>query len=214
VEKIQILQNSLSTLRRMTTKKNSSARLIVSIALCIAALVASYAMSIAANHTEKFWVLRHPVATGTQLEAEDIAVQSVALGPSAPLYLSQKFNPVGSITRTNMSTGELLQRSSLSDDSSDMTHEQMSISVRSVDVPSSIDVGEAVTIFQVHDAKNGESPEPPHHIASGVFVSSLDRKGSNFGGEIAMTISIDRELIPDLLTATASGRLVIVRAHG
>jgi hypothetical protein len=95
-----------------------------------------------------------------------------------------------------------------------MNRQQLSISVRSVDLPSSVEVGEVVTIFQLHDAKNGESREPPHHIASGVFIAAIDRKSSNFGGEVALTISVDRDAMGALLDATTSGRLVIVKSHG
>ena len=198
----------------MPSKKISYSRLLVSIALCLAALIASYAMSIAANHTQKFWVVMHPVAAGTQLEANDLGFQSVSLGASSARYLSQKANPIGSITLRKLSTGELLQGSALTDDSQAMTHQQISVSVRSVDIPSTVAAGDVVTIFQLHDSKNGEAPEQPHHIASGVFVTSLDRKGSNFGGEVAITISIDREAVADLLDATTSGRLVVVQSHG
>lgn len=204
----------IPTLRRMAPKKNSYSRLIVSIALCSAALIASYAMSIAANHTEKFWVVIHPVAAGTQLEGSDLGLQSVSLGSSSNRYLSRAANPIGSITLRNLSIGELLQSSVLTDDSQAMNHQQLAFSIRSVDLPSTVAVGEVVTIFQLHDAKNGESKEPPHHIASGVFITSIDRKGSNFGGEVAITISVERDSIPDLLDATTSGRLVIVKSHG
>jgi len=198
----------------MAPKKNSYSRLIVSIALCSAALIASYAMSIAANHTEKFWIIMHPVASGTQLAARDLGLQSVSLGTSADRYLSHNANPIGSITLRNLTTGELLQGSALTDDSQAMNRQQLSISIRSVDLPSSVEVGEVVTIFQLHDTKNGESREPPHHIASGVFIASIDRKSSNFGGEVALTISVDRDAMGALLDATTSGRLVIVKSHG
>jgi hypothetical protein len=198
----------------MPSKKNSSTKLIISIALCISAMIASYAMSVAANHSEKFWVLLRPVAAGTQLDSADVGIQSVALGSSSSLYLGQSDNPVGSITRRDLSPGEILQKSSITEDSAYMDHQLMSISVRSVDIPSSIEIGEVVTLFQVHDSRNGETPEQPHHIASGVFITSIDRKGSNFGGDVAVTVSINRESIPDLLNATTSGRLVMVASRG
>ena len=198
----------------MPQKRNSHARLILAATLCGATLLASFAMSMAANQREKYWMVLHPIAAGTQLEASDLGLQSVVLGSSEGNYLPAATNPIGSITRRQLSSGELLEGNSITDDSSAMVNQQISISARVVDIPAALTVGEVVSIYQVHDAKNGESASPARHVLGGVFVTSFDRKGNNFGGEVALTVSINRELIPELLDATTSGRLVIVRAHG
>ena len=198
----------------MPQKRNSHARLILAATLCGATLLASFAMSMAANQREKYWMVLHPIAAGTQLEASDLGLQSVVLGSSEGNYLPAATNPIGSITRRQLSSGELLEGNSITDDSSAMVNQQVSISARVVDIPAALTVGEVVSIYQVHDAKNGETASPARHVLGGVFVTSFDRKGNNFGGEAALTVSINRELIPELLDATTSGRLVIVRAHG
>ena len=198
----------------MPSKKNSSSRLVISIALCAAALIASYAMSLAANHSEKYWVLTRSIAAGTQLEENDLGIDSLSLGNSAARYIAERENPVGSVTLRAMNAGELLQRSALTEDSNTMNHQQLSISLRSVDLPMSTEVGEVITLFQVHDVTNGENAEPPRYISGGVFIVSIDRKGSNFGGEVAITVSVNREMVAEILDATTSGRLVVVRAHG
>ena len=203
-----------SYLAPMSSKRNSHSRLILAATICGATLLASFAMSVAANQREKYWVVLHPVAAGTQIEAADLGLESVILGNSEGNYLPKDSNPVGSITRRQLSSGELLQSNSISDDSAAMLNQQVSISVRSVDIPAELSVGEVVSIYQLHDAKNGEVSAPPRHVLGGVFITSLDRKGNSFGGEAAVTISINREVIPELLDATTSGRLVIVRAHG
>ena len=203
-----------SYLAPMNQKKNSQTRLIVASALCAAALLASFAMSKAANQREKYWVVLKPVAVGTQLEPSDIGFQMVALGSSGANYLGEQSNPIGSITRRPLSVGDLLEIDSLTDNSSAMVNQQLSISLRNVDIPSTLQVGEVVTIFQLHDASNGESALEPNHVLSGVFIVGLDRKGSNFGGEAALTISVNRDTVLELLAATTSGRLVIVRSHG
>jgi flagella basal body P-ring formation protein FlgA len=67
-------------LSRMPQKKNSHTRLVLAITLCIAAMVASYAMSLAANQKENYWMIARPVSSGTQLEAQDLKFQAVVLG--------------------------------------------------------------------------------------------------------------------------------------
>jgi len=211
---MKLSQHTHFYLAPMPQKRNSHARLILAATLCGATLLASFAMSMAANQREKYWMVLHPIAAGTQLEASDLGLQSVVLGSSEGNYLPAATNPIGSITRRQLSSGELLEGNSITDDSSAMVNQQISISARVVDIPAALTVGEVVSIYQVHDAKNGESASPARHVLGGVFVTSFDRKGNNFGGEAALTVSINRELIPELLDATTSGRLVIVRAHG
>ncbi|ASY21547.1 SAF superfamily protein [Candidatus Planktophila dulcis] len=198
----------------MVQKRNSHTRLILATTLCGATLLASFAMSVAANQKEKYWVVLRPIAAGTQIEAADLGLESVVLGSSEGNYLPAALNPIGSITRRALSSGELLGGNSITDDSSAMVNRQISISVRSVDIPAGLTVGEMVSIYQLHDAKNGQAALAPEFVQGGVFVSALDRKGNNFGGEAALTVSINRESISELLNATTSGRLVIVRAHG
>ena len=198
----------------MVQKRNSHTRLILATTLCGATLLASFAMSVAANQKEKYWVVLRPIAAGTQIEAADLGLESVVLGSSEGNYLPAALNPIGSITRRALSSGELLGGNSITDDSSAMVNRQISISVRSVDIPAGLTVGEMISIYHLHDAKNGQAALAPEFVQGGVFVSALDRKGNNFGGEAALTVSINRESISELLNATTSGRLVIVRAHG
>lgn len=198
----------------MATKKNSHTRLILAIALCGATFLASFAMSMAANQRQKFWVVLHPVAAGRALQASDLAVTSVLLGSASGNYLSATANPIGSITRRALSSGELLGGNSVTNNSESLISQEISISVRSVDIPATVAIGEIVTIFQLHDAKNGETEAKPNCILGGVFIAAIDRKGSNFGGEVAITISIPRDSVAEVLAATTSGRLAIVRADG
>ena len=198
----------------MPAKKTSRARFILALTLCAGALLASFLMSRAAASRENYWVVLHPISAGTAIEARDLGYQSVVLGTSAGTYLPATTNPIGSITRRRLAAGELLEGSALTEDSVFLTHQQISLSVRSVDIPSSIQIGELISLYQVHDRRSGESEIAPDYILGEVFVAAIDRKGSNFGGEVALTISVDRSDVPAVLAATTSGRVVAVRSHG
>jgi hypothetical protein len=84
----------------------------------------------------------------------------------------------------------------------------------SSDIPMASMVGDSVSIFQLLDAQNGEEAMAPKRILSGVFISDLDRKGSNFGNTITLTISLDQAQVPILLAASSKGRLVVVGKDG
>lgn len=183
-------------------------------ALFAAAFISAVAISYAANRSSHYWVLTHNVAQGVQIKGSDIAPSKASLGGNSGSYLTISQSPIGSITRRALFAGELMSQSALTDDPSSLTVENLSISVRSVDIPSTISVGEVVDIFQLHDSKNGELAQAPQRISMSAFVQSIDRKGNGFGGEVGITISVDRSEIPALLSATTSGRLVIVQTAG
>lgn len=198
----------------MAVKKKSQTRLYLSIALCLGALLASYLMTRAANTHQSYWVVLRPIAAGTQIGASDLGYQSVVLGTAAKNYLAASTNPIGSITRRRLVAGELLQGSSLTDDARALTHQEISLSVRAVDIPIDVAVGELVSLYQLHDVREVNATIAPEFIVGSAFVTSIDRKGSNFGGEVALGLALDRSDIATVLSASTSGRLVVVRARG
>ncbi|CAN2215386.1 SAF_CpaB_FlgA_like domain containing protein [Candidatus Nanopelagicaceae bacterium] len=197
----------------MSAKKVHSPRLVISIALFVAALLASFLMSVAANQKERYWVAINPVAAGSEVRSQDLAQIEVTLGESRSKYLPASFNPVGSISLRRLLPGELIFIDSLTESGVLEINEEISLSLRSVDIPTAVAPGSLVSIFQLHDAKNGEAAMEPLQILHSVHVTSIDRKGSNFGGEVALTISANPREVLRLLAASTSGRLVAVHSY-
>lgn len=197
----------------MSAKKVHSPRFVISIALFIAALVASFLMSIAANQKEHYWVVINPIAAGSEVRTQDLAQIEVTLGESDDKYLPANINPTQSISLRRLSPGELILVQSLARVGESEINDEISLSLRSVDIPTGVATGSLVNIYQLHDAKNGEAAIEPQLILRSVQVNSLDRKGSNFGGEVALTISTNPRDAERVLAASTSGRLVAVQTH-
>lgn len=197
----------------MSAKKTYSPRFVISIALFVAALIASFLMSIAANQREGYWIALNPIPAGSKVSAQDLAHVEVSLGESQSKYLPTSFNPAGSISLRRLSPGELIPIESLVKAGDAEINEEISLSLRSVDIPTQVGPGSLVNIYQLHDAKNGEGAIDPFQILQSAQVISIDRKGSNFGGEVALTISTSPREIYRVLAASTSGRLVAVRSH-
>jgi len=54
----------------------------------------------------------------------------------------------------------------------------------------------------------------PALVISGAYLRSIDRKSANFGTDVSLTISVFSREIFALLSATSTGRLVVVRSNG
>ena len=197
----------------MSPKKSPQNRVVLTAILVSAALAASFAMSLAANQRERYWITLNPISAGSELRAGDIGYASASLGAAQSGYMTGSSNPTGSIALRRIPAGELVHRSAITQSPIALTHSELSLSVRAVDIPSDVSVGELVTMYHLHDAQNGEE-EPLQRILGGVFVTSIDRKSANFGSDVALTVSINREYIEEVLSATTSGRIVIVRSRG
>lgn len=196
-----------------TTTVRKQNRLYIAFALFIASILAAFAISFAANKSQSYWVITRPLPAGVQISSSDIAKGS-ALITFPHSYLLANSNPLGAITTRNIDKGEILTSSAIAKDPQFLDTEEVSISIRSSDIPSNTDVGDLVTIYQVLDSREVAEVEPPKKILVGAFISALERKGSNFGSEVSITLAVSQREIPKLLTATSSGRIVIVAAHG
>lgn len=194
--------------------KKSQIRLLIASSLFLASVLASFLISYLSHQGNSYWVTNRAIAKGVQISAADVSLARGELSSGMEGYLTTSANPIGSITRRVMTAGELIHSSALSENSEELTTESISIAIRSSDLPMNTAAGEVVALYQVHDARNGESVPEPIRIISGIFIKEISERGSNFGGDIALTISLHREDISRVLAATASGRIVVVANRG
>lgn len=194
--------------------KKSQQRLAIAGSLFFASVLASLLISYLSQSGTKYWVLKEPLPRGVHIQASDLAIVKATLGQGVRGYLTFDENLIGSITRRNLSGGELININDISDDARNLTSESLSISIRSSDIGAATSPGDLVSLYHVHDARNGEIVPPPARILTGVYIREISRKSANFGSDISLTVTVDREDVSTLLSATSSGRIVVVSSNG
>jgi hypothetical protein len=195
-------------------EKKSHTRLLIASSLFLASVLASFLISYISHQGDSYWVTTRAIAKGVQIAPADVTLARSDLTSAIKGYLTDRGNPIGSISRRAMAAGELVNDVALSENIDDLTTESISISIRSSDLPLNAGAGDVVSLYQVHDSRNGESVPEPVRVISGVFIKEISERGSNFGSDVALTISLHRDDISRVLAATASGRLVVVANRG
>lgn len=195
-------------------KKSSQTRLVVASSLFLLSIVASFLISFTARLGDQYWVTTRALPSGVQITQGDVALVKATIPQQLESYLRSEENPVGSITTRNLPARDLLSTVDISNDSNLLRSEEISLAVRSVDIPMTITPGELISLYQVIDSRNGEPPIDPRQIISGVFLQEVTRKSANFASDVSITISLDRADIPLVLSATSAGRIVVASTHG
>jgi hypothetical protein len=194
--------------------KAAQTRLVVAVSLFAAAVISAMALTALGNQSDTYWIASNSLIPGTQISESDLAEVEVSLGDTSSRYLSIDVLAAGAYVMRAIQKGELIAISSVSDLPSTLKSGQVPISIRSSDLPEDIELGESINIYWVKEAMGIEKPQAPELVVSGAFLNSINRKASNFGSDISLTVSVENSEIFGLLGATASGRLVIVRSNG
>jgi hypothetical protein len=194
--------------------KSAQTRLVIAIALFAAAVISAMALTALGNQSDTYWIARNSLIPGAQIAESDLTEIEVSLGEASGHYLSKEVIVAGAYIVRTIEKGELIAIGSVSDIPSTLKSGQVPISIRSSDLPEDIELGEAINIYWVPEAMGLEKPQTPELVIFGAFLNAINRKAGNFGSDISLTVSVDNNEIFDLLKATASGRLVIVRSNG
>lgn len=186
----------------------------IAITLFLTSIITSFAFAFLSHQGSAYWVVTSPLPKGVAITRDDVGVSQIKLSRATDGYIESTSNPIGAITMRPFAVGELLLKSALTNSADQLSAERISLSIRSVDIPASVLPGDQIAIYQLHDARNGEDPLPPKLVISPIFLRSIEGREGNFNGDVSVSVTLDRNLIPTLLSATTSGRLVIVATSG
>jgi len=194
-------------------KKTHSARLPLAITLIVAAFASTILIATFSNKGADYWVISLPISPGHQISASDVSIAHLNLVASSEFYLGKDVDPIGMVATRIMHPGEIIGSTDLTSTANAMSTSAVPLSVRSVDVPTNLRIGEDIDIYWVLDAQIDEDVMDPILILGGVTLLSFDDGGKNFGSDIGLSVAVEQTQVLRLLSATTLGRLVVIRSH-
>jgi hypothetical protein len=194
-------------------KKTHSARLPLAITLIVAAFASTFLIATFSNKGADYWVISLPISPGHQISASDVSTAHLNLVASSEFYLGKEVDPIGMVATRIMHPGEIIGSTDLTSTANAMSTSAVPLSVRSVDVPTNLRIGEDIDIYWVLDAQIDEDVMDPILILGGVTLLSFDDGGKNFGSDIGLSVAVEQTQVLRLLSATTLGRLVVIRSH-
>ena len=202
----------LGVLMRKPPSSNRS-RMPLAISLIIASFLSAFFLASFSRSTTEYWVATIDLQSGHQISSGDLSLMDMDLSSSSMIYLSKDLDPLGQVVIKNVVAGEVIAINSVSSTAKTMASSAVPLSIRSVDLAAGIYVGALVDIYWVIDSLNGELPEDPILILGSVPIISADVKNKNFGTDAAITVSVEQTQVLRLLSATTSGRLVVISSN-
>lgn len=199
----------------MANKKSKiQIRVLVAVSLLVASVLSSLLISIFSNQKDTYWIANRELTPGQQIAIADISKVKVNISAISNNYVATDVNPIGSIVVNRIPQSALISTQAISSQNSAINSAEVSLTIRAIDLPASVQAGDRISIYLVEDAEPGSFPSDPELILSDIYLGSLERKNSNFGSDAAITIAIGREEILTVLRATTYGRLVVVKLNG
>lgn len=199
----------------MSTKKSKiQTRVLIAASLLVASILSSILISVLSNQKQSFWIANRELTPGQQIAATDISKVQVNISAISNNYVPADFNPIGSIVINRIQRTSLIATQSISSQNEAINSAEVSLTIRAIDLPATVLAGDRISIYLLEDAEAGAFPSEPELVLSDIYLGSIERKNSNFGSEVAITIAIGREEISDVLRATTYGRLVVVKLNG
>ena len=194
-------------------KSSFSARMPLAITLIIAAFASAFFISTYSNKGDSYWVLTSPITTGHVIAPSDIRSVHMNLSSSAQNYLRTADQVIGLVAKRTMAAEEVLSISDVTNSSDSLATSAVPISLRSLDLATGVSLGDPVDIYWVLDSRNGEAVVDPILILGAVTIIGLDDSKNALGGDVSITVAIEKTQVLRLLSATTQGRLVVVRSH-
>ena len=188
-------------------------RFLLGVALIIASVVGVWLVVSAARQTVPVFAAARTIVPGEAIEAGDLRVVDVALGPLEKTYASPASWEPGAVATRTIATGELVPRDAVGDATRVRT---TTVVVHSAtELPAAVEAGSTVEVWAAPQLERGVFDTPRILVAAATVVSVDDDESMIGTSGSAVELVIERADVAETLAAIAGGaNLSIVPTAG
>lgn len=209
------------TARRLATPRWLDTRLVLGVLLVLVSVLVGARVLAGADRSQLVWATSRALAPGSVLVDGDLVAVRVRLFDSAGLYLDAgRPAPVGYVAARGLGAGELLPDDALRRPEVDVDVRLVTVLVELGHLPPDLAAGQQVDVWVTPDRAPGAAPAAtPDGLAGaqvvlpGVAVASGPPEVgfSSGGAAVPVVLQVRPDDVSRLLSATAVGRLDLVR---
>jgi hypothetical protein len=191
----------------------TTTRSYFAIGLLALSLISALLIVRASEKNIQVWSAKKDLAIGEKISPASLTVSKVLLPNNSGLYLAAKSSVLGKIVIRPVGAGELLPRTSLTQEASGLLVRGVPLQINRNDLPADLQPGQLIDIYalpQRSSANSGNSEVSL--VASSVRIESIDIKSRDLGGAIGIVVQVRENQVLPILVDTANTRIVVARS--
>lgn len=190
-----------------------SPRYILGVILIFTSFISAFIITERSDRTITVWGATVDLAPGAEITRDAITPMRVRLLDNAEQYLSTDADIVGAAVLRGIGTAELIPSFALSTEVA-LDLQRVPISISGDRVPSGLRPGSAIDIYTLPD-RNFQgidgSGRRSKLLIEGVVIETIDESTRELGGNLLITLLVDKKFVPQMIAAMADTQFILVR---
>ncbi|MBM3656157.1 MAG: hypothetical protein FJW91_04300 [Actinobacteria bacterium] len=190
-------------------------RMILGACLIAASFISALVISNSSSRMITVWSAAVELGEGEVITPDDVVMSKVLLPSNAANYIDGEVPIVGSSVIRAIGADELIPAYALSSQIDDQL-QQVPIAISLTQVPKDIGSGQIVDVYGITGSDlRSQSLEPGKSrsrlIARNLVIDQIDNHASSLGGDLVITLLVQRQIVPSLIEDMGNYDFVLVR---
>ncbi|MDT0156802.1 hypothetical protein Q9R19_04085 [Microbacterium sp. ARD32] len=187
-------------------------RFLIGLVLVVVSIAGVWLLVSSSRQTTAVLQATHTVVPGQPVTSADFQVVEVGLGPLTGTYLAPQDLEPGAVATRTLAKGELVAAAGVGDEKDSRT---TTIVVSSTAIPTGVDAGSVVELWQAPLLKDGRTRDEPRVLVGDAVVGRVaEADGMLSESRTDVEVVVDRSDVADVLAAITGDAVISIVPAG